>query len=88
MNELMNFIDEEFKTFGELYYGAPILDELIEYSEGKNLTFVEWAEFSQDQMPFDHLKINVTYSDDDSRIYTFEFIGNDKDNIIERLINC
>lgn len=65
-----------------------ILDELIEYSEGKNLTFVEWAEFSQDQMPFDHLKINVTYSDDDSRIYTFEFIGNDKDNIIERLINC
>src|SRR5574344_711255 len=65
-----------------------ITDELIEYSEGKNLTFVEWAEFSQDQMPFDHLKINVTYSDDDSRIYTFEFIGNDKDNIIERLINC
>lgn len=65
-----------------------ITDELREYSEGKNLTFVEWAEFSQNEMPFDHLKINVTYADDDSRIYTFEYIGNDKDNIVERLMGC
>ena len=31
-----------------------ILDELNEYSEGKQLTFVEWAEFSQNEIPFDH----------------------------------
>lgn len=52
-----------------------ILDELREYSEGKQLTFVEWAEFSQDQIPFNHLKINVTYEDDESRKYSFEAFG-------------
>ncbi len=52
-----------------------ILDELREYSEGSQLTFVEWAEFSQDQIPFNHLKINVTYEDDDSRKYSFEAFG-------------
>ena len=30
-----------------------ITDELREYSEGKCLTFVEWAEFSQGEVPFD-----------------------------------
>ena len=54
---------------------STILDELREYSEGQQLTFVEWAEFSQDEIPFDHLKINVTYSDDDARIYEFEGVG-------------
>ena len=29
-----------------------ILDELREYSEGKQITFVEWAEFSQNEIPF------------------------------------
>ena len=38
-----------------------ITDELREYSEGRQLTFVEWAEFSQNEFPFDHIKINVTY---------------------------
>ena len=60
-----------------------ILDELREYSEGKQVTFVEWAEFSQDEIPFNHIKINVKYNDDDSRIYEFESIG--KDDIIEKL---
>ena len=46
-----------------------ILDELNEYSEGKQLTFVEWAEFSQNEIPFDHIKINVTYEDNDDRRY-------------------
>lgn len=65
-----------------------IVDELREYSEGKQVTFVEWAEFSQDEVPFNHLQISVTYSDDDSRIYTFSFIGEDKNNIIEELKKC
>lgn len=64
-----------------------ILDELREYSEGKQLTFVEWAEFSQDEIPFNHLKINVTYEDDDSRKYTFEAFGEANLRILEGLAN-
>lgn len=48
-----------------------IIEELHEYSEGKQVTFVEWAEFSQDEIPFRHIKINVTYEEDDARKYTF-----------------
>lgn len=64
-----------------------ILDELREYSEGKKVTFVEWAEFSQDEIPFKHLKINVTYRDDDARIYSFEAEDYDMIKIIEGLNN-
>ena len=62
-----------------------IMDELREYSDGRKLTFVEWAEFSQDEIPFNHLKINVTYNDDDSRLYTFEANGINETKIIEGL---
>ncbi len=64
-----------------------IVEELREYSEGKKLTFVEWAEFSQDEVPFSRLSINVTYNDDDSRTYTFESTTNETDYIIEGLKN-
>jgi tRNA threonylcarbamoyladenosine biosynthesis protein TsaE len=62
-----------------------IYDELKEYSEGKQITFVEWAEFSQNQVPFDHIKINVTYEDDDSRKYSFEGFGEKCSAIVEKL---
>lgn len=62
-----------------------ILDELREYSEGRQVTFVEWAEFSQDEIPFNHIKINVTYGDNDERIYSFEGFGCDNIKIIEEL---
>lgn len=62
-----------------------ILDELREYSQGKLLTFVEWAEFSQDEIPFSHLQINVTYEDDDARKYSFVAFGEDNISIIEGL---
>ena len=62
-----------------------ILDELREYSEGKQVTFVEWAEFSQDEIRFKHLKINVTYQDDDARVYSFESDDKDIIKIIEGL---
>lgn len=62
-----------------------IYDELSEYSEGRKITFVEWAEFSQNQAPFDHIKINVTYQDDDSRKYSFEAYGEKCNRIIEQL---
>ena len=59
-----------------------------EYSEGKQLTFVEWAEFSQDEIPFNHLKVNVTYEDDDSRKYSFEAFGESAKLITEGLYDA
>ena len=58
-----------------------ITDELREYSEGKCLTFVEWAEFSQGEVPFDRIEINVTYDDDDNRCYSFNAIGDKSEKL-------
>lgn len=63
-----------------------IIDELREYSEGKILTFVEWAEFSQDEIPFNHITINVTYEENDSRKYSFEAVGTGCEKVIEELL--
>lgn len=62
-----------------------IIDELNEYSEGRQLTFVEWAEFSQNEIPFDHIKINVTYEDNDDRKYSFEGFGQNCIEIVKGL---
>lgn len=64
---------------------STITDELREYSEGKKITFVEWAEFSQGELPFERIEINVTYNDDDSRNYEFKSIGDKNRYIIEGL---
>ena len=62
-----------------------ILDELREYSESRQISFVEWAEFSQDEIPFNHIKINVTYEDNDYRKYSFAGFGEDCIKIVEGL---
>ena len=62
-----------------------ITDELREYSEGRQITFVEWAEFSQNEIPFNHIKINVTYEDNDYRKYSFEGFGKDCIEIVKGL---
>jgi len=62
-----------------------ILDELREYSQGKILTFVEWAEFSQDEIPFNHIQINVTYEDEDARKYSFKAFGEGNISLVEGL---
>ena len=67
---------------------STITDELREYSEGKKITFVEWAEFSQGELPFERLEINVTYDDDDSRNYEFRSIGEKNNYVIEGLKGC
>ena len=64
---------------------STITDELREYSEGKKITFVEWAEFSQGELPFERIEINVTYDDDDSRNYEFKYVGNKDKYVIEGL---
>lgn len=64
---------------------STITDELREYSEGKKITFVEWAEFSQGELPFERIEINVTYDDDDSRNYEFKAVGEKDKYVIEGL---
>ncbi len=64
-----------------------ITDELREYSTGKQLTFVEWAEFSQNEIPFDRIEINVTYDDEDNRCFEFTSQGAGMEKIIEGLEN-
>lgn len=62
-----------------------ITEELREYSEGRKITFVEWAEFSQGELPFERIEINVTYDDDDKRVYEFTSVGNKNMKVIEGL---
>lgn len=62
-----------------------IIDELREYSEGRQITFVEWAEFSQNEIPFNHIEINVTYEDNEDRKYTFTGFGQKCIDIIKGL---
>lgn len=66
---------------------SSISEELREYSKDGIFTFVEWAEFSDEELPFDRLDINVTYNDDDSRNYEFISRGNKFINVIEGLKN-
>jgi len=66
---------------------STITEELREYSEGKKITFVEWAEFSQGELPFERIEINVTYDDDDTRNYEFKSIGTLNNYVIEGLKN-
>ena len=64
-----------------------IVDELREYSEGRIVTFVEWADFSQDEIPFDHIQVNVTYENDDNRKYAFKAFGKKSLKVLEGLKN-
>lgn len=62
-----------------------IADELREYTQNC-ITFVEWAEFSQNEIPFEHLKVNVTYGDEgEERIYEFLPFGANAEKIVEGL---
>jgi len=62
-----------------------ITDELREYSEGRQITFVEWAEFSQNEIPFNHIEINVTYDENDYRKYSFTAVGENCIEILKEL---
>ena len=66
---------------------STIADERREYSEGKKITFVEWAEFSQGELPFERIEVHVTYDDVDSRVYEFKSVGEKNKGVIEGLRN-
>ena len=56
---------------------STITDELSEYSEGKILTMVEWAEFSPDtELPFDRLIVSINYLSENEREIKITAIGN------------
>ena len=62
-----------------------ILDELEQYSEGKFLTFVEWAEFSQNKIPFDRIEINISYESDNAREFKFSAYGEENEILVKEL---
>ena len=62
-----------------------IIDELEQYSEGKILTLVEWAEFSQNQIPFDRIEIYIKYENDESRAFIFKAFSEENGNLIREL---
>ena len=66
---------------------STIINELEEYSEGKIATFVEWAEFSQNSLPFDRLDISIEYIDENKRNFVFNYYGKNSENIVKRLQN-
>ncbi len=62
-----------------------IINELEEYSEGKILTFVEWAEFSLNVLPFERIDVNINYIDDSKREFIFNAAGENNIKIINGL---
>ena len=65
---------------------STIINELDEYSEGKILTMVEWAEFSQNEIPFDRIDLNINYVDETKREFTFTAFGDKSESIVKGLI--
>lgn len=64
---------------------STIINELEEYSEGKILTFVEWAEFSQNTLPFERIDVNINYIDECRREFIFTATGDKNNRIINGL---
>lgn len=48
-----------------------IIDELTEYSRPDVLTCVEWAEFSDFELPFERIEIKIEYIDENKRKFDF-----------------
>ena len=64
---------------------STIINELEEYSEGKILTLVEWAEFSQNSLPFDRIELRIDYIDDTVRNFTFTAVGDKSKELLKGL---
>ena len=67
---------------------STIINELEEYSEGKLLTLIEWAEFSQNSLHFDRIDININYIDDTEREFVISAIGDKSTQTLKRLQEC
>ena len=63
-----------------------IINELEEYSTGKIVTLVEWAEFSQNVLPFDRIEIKIEYLDETKRSFSFKAFGDTNQKIVEEIL--
>ncbi len=63
-----------------------IINELEEYSQGKIVTLVEWAEFSQNVLPFDRIEIKIEYLDETKRSFIFKAFGDKNKKVVEELL--
>jgi len=64
---------------------SSIINELEEYSEGRIITFVEWAEFSGGAVPFDRIEIRIKYIDENTREFLFESFGKRSGEILKEI---
>ena len=62
-----------------------IINELTEYSRPNVLTCVEWADFSDFELPFERIEIKIEYIDENSRNFIFYADDNTYKNILERI---
>ena len=60
-----------------------IIDELTEYSRPNVLTCVEWAEFSDFELPFNRIEIKISYIDETVRTFDFFAEGDDYKKMLE-----
>jgi len=65
---------------------STISSELEEYSEGKILTMVEWAEYSPEtELPFDRIIVKIEYLSENERMFTFTAVGKKSEQIIKKM---
>lgn len=62
-----------------------VLDELGEYSGHGMLTLVEWAEFSQGEVPSDRIEIRIEYLGETERRFSFKAFGEKSSKILEEI---
>lgn len=65
-----------------------IKDELQEYSHGKILTIIEWAQFSDISKDFERIEVNISYVDENKRTFEFSAFGEKHNKILKELASC
>lgn len=62
-----------------------VVDELLEYSKPGIITLVEWAEFSDIELPYDRIEVKIEVTDETERTFKFKGIGAENISVIEGL---
>ena len=67
-----------------------IKEELREYSKPGVLTFVEWADFGAEELPYNRLNISVSYDEEefnDTRYYEFSPVGIEYEEFTKKILD-
>ena len=62
-----------------------VVDELLEYSKPGIITLVEWAEFSDIELPYDRIEVKIEVTGETERTFKFKGIGAENISVIEGL---